>query len=121
MIKLCEKDSIISGNQFGFRSKSSCIDAFVSFTEFIRTEFDRKSPGHACLIDLQKTFNTLDHNILLPKMEKYGYRGPIHVMMKNYLSERWQFVDMNGKEINQKRIRTGVPQGSISRHFLSLL
>ena len=54
-------------------------------------------------------------------MEKYGYRGPIHDMMKSYLSDRWQFVDMNGKETNQKRITTGVPQGSILGLFLFLL
>ena len=64
MIKLCDKKIIISGNQYGFRSNRSCIDAIVSFTEFIRTEIDRKSRRQACFIDLQKTFDTLDHNIL---------------------------------------------------------
>ena len=54
-------------------------------------------------------------------MEKYGYRGSIHDMMKSYLSDRWQYVDMNGKETNQKRITTGVPQGSILGPFLFLL
>ena len=121
MIKFCEKNSIISGNQYGFRSKRSCIDAIVSITEFIRTEIDRKFLGQACIIDLQKAFDTLDHNILLEKMEKYGYRGPIHDMMKSYLSDRWQYVDMNGEETNQKRITTGVPQGSILGSFIFLL
>ena len=113
MIKFCGKNSNISGNQYGFRSKRSCIDAIVFITEFIRTESDRKFLGQACFIDLQKAFDTLDHNILLQKMEKYGYRGPIHDMIKSYLSGRWQYVDTNGKETNQKRITTGVPQGSI--------
>ena len=54
-------------------------------------------------------------------MEKYGYRGPIHDMIKSYLSDRGQDVDMNGKETNQKRITTGVPQGSILGPFLFLL
>ena len=54
-------------------------------------------------------------------MGKYGYRGSIHDMMKSYLSDRWQYVDMNGKETNQKRITTGVPQGSILGPFLFLL
>ena len=54
-------------------------------------------------------------------MEKYGYRGPIHDIMKSYLSDRWQYVDMNGKETNQKRITTGVPQGSILGPFLFLI
>ena len=54
-------------------------------------------------------------------MENYGYKGPIHDMMKNYLSDRWQYVDMNGKETNEKRIKTGVPQRSILGPFLFLL
>ena len=51
-------------------------------------------------------------------MEKCGYRGPIHEMMKSYLSDWWQYVDMNGKITNQKRITTGFPQGSILGPFL---
>ena len=93
----------------------------MSITDFIRTEIDRKSLGQACFIDLQKAFDTLDHNILLQKLDKYGYRGPIHDMMKSYLSDSWQYVDMNGKDRNQKRIITGVPQGSILGPFLFLL
>ena len=85
-IKFCEKNSIISENQYGFRLKRPCIDAIVSITEFIRTEIERKSLGQACLIDLQKAFDTLDHNILLQKLEKYGYRGPFHDMMKEVTS-----------------------------------
>ena len=121
MIKFCEKNCITSGNQYGFRSNRSCIDAIVSFTEIIRTEIDRKSLRQACFLDLQKAFDTLDHKILLQKLEKYGYRGPIHDMMKSYLSDRWQYVDMNGKETNQNQITTGVPQGSILGPFLFLL
>ena len=103
LIKVCERNSNTSGNQYGFRSTRSCIDAIESVTEFIRTEADRKSLRQACFIDLQKAFDTLDHNILLQKMEKYGYRGPIHDMMKSYLSDRWQCVDMNG----EKQIKNG--------------
>ena len=121
MIKFCERNSFMSGNQYGFRSKRSGIDAIMSITEFIRTEIDRKSLGQVCFIDLQKAFDKLDHNILLQKIEKYEYRGPIHDMMKNYLSDRWQYVDMNGKDTNQKRIKTAVPQGSVLGPFLFLL
>ena len=53
-------------------------------------------------------------------MEKRGHRGPIHDMMKSYLSDRWQYVDMNGKVTNKNRITTGFPQGSILGLFLFL-
>ena len=64
MITFCEKNSIISGNQYGFRSNRSCIDAIVSITEVIRMEIGRKSLRQACFLDLQKAFDTLDQNIL---------------------------------------------------------
>ena len=70
MIKFCKKNCIISRNQYGIRLNRSCTDAIVSITDFIRTEIDRKSLGQACFIDLQKAFDTLDHNVLLQKMEK---------------------------------------------------
>ena len=117
MIKFCEKKiSVISGNLYGFRPKRSCIDSIVSIPEFIRTEIDRKSLGYARFIDLQKAFNTLDYD-----MERYRYRGSIHDMMNSYLSDRWQYKHMKGVETNQKRITTGVPQGSILGHCLFLL
>ena len=54
-------------------------------------------------------------------MENHAYRAPIHDMMKSYLSDRLQYVDMNGKETIQKRITTVVPQGSTLGPFLFLL
>ena len=80
---LISENSIISGSQYGFQPEKSCIDAIVSITESIRTEIDRKSLGQACFkICIQH--DTLGHNILLQKMEKYGCRGPIHDMMKSW-------------------------------------
>ena len=49
----------------------------------------------------------------MTKNKNCGYRGSIHDMMKCYLSDRRQYVDMNGEETSQDRITTGVPQGSI--------
>ena len=54
--------------QYGFRNNMSCVDAIAAITEFIRTEKDKKAQGQACFIDLQKIFDTLDHDILLRKL-----------------------------------------------------
>ena len=43
-------------------------------------------------MDLQKIFDTLDHSILLEKLEQYSYRGPIHANIESYPSGRWQHV-----------------------------
>ena len=91
MVKFCEKEKILISTQNGFRTKRSCVDAISTVTEYIRTEIDGKSVGQICFIDLQKAFDTLDHNILLNKIEKYGFRGPIYHIVKRYFENRWQF------------------------------
>ena len=121
MMKFCEKNNIITKNQYGFRSRRSCADAIATVTEFMRSEIDSKATGQACFIDLQKAFDTLDHKILLEKLEKYGYRGPIHKLLSSYLSDRWQYIELNGTRTDKKQILTGVPQGSILGPLLLLL
>ena len=121
MVKFCEKEKILTSTQYGFRSKRSCVDAISTVTEYIRTEIDRKSIGQICFIDLQKAFDTLDHNILLNKIEKYGFRGPIYHIVKSYLENRWQFVASDYAISSKRRIFTGVPQGSVLGPLLFLL
>ena len=105
---------ILTSTQYGFRSKRSCVDAIsTATTEYIRTEIDRKSIGQICFSDSQKTFDTLDHNNLLNKSEKDGFRGPVYHIVRNYLGNRWQFVASDCSTSSKQRICTGVPHGSI--------
>ena len=68
MINFCERNQLFKSAQFGFRSKKSCADAIMLVTEYMRDEIDKKSSGHVCFIDLQKAFDTLDHDFLLAKL-----------------------------------------------------
>ena len=79
-------------------------------TEYIREKIHSRTHGHVCFIDLQKAFDTLDHPILIQKLEKYGYRGPILEIMKSYLSDRRQYVITKNTSSNKKLIKTGLPQ-----------
>ena len=65
------------------------------------------------LMDLSKAFDTLDHKILLDKLYHYGIRGVAHDWFRNYLSDRKQYVYINGTSSEQLPISCGVPQGSI--------
>ena len=72
-------------------------------------------------MDLSKAFDTLNHDILLKKLEVYGIRGVTLSWFSDYLSNRQQYVDFNGKSSNLLSINCGVPQGSILGPLLFLL
>ena len=71
-------------------------------------------------IDLEKVFDTVDHNILLSKLNYYGIRGIANDWFKSYLSNRSQFVSINGFNSDHQNIECGVPQGSVLRPLLFL-
>ena len=72
-------------------------------------------------LDISKAFDTIDHNILLSKLCKYGIgRNTLNWFM-NYLSNRYQFVSINNTSSSFLRIESGVPQGSILGPILFLL
>ena len=72
-------------------------------------------------IDLSKAFDTLNHSILLSKLEYYGITGRSYDLLKNYLSNRSQYVGFNGHISNTLPISTGVPQASVLGPLLFLI
>ena len=72
-------------------------------------------------VDLQKAFDTVDHNILLNKLDHYGIRGVANNWFKSYLSNRKQFVIINGVNSDLQSMKFGVPQGSVIGPLLFLI
>ena len=121
LYKFLELNNILYSKQFGFRKNNSTIDALIKITDKIRESVDKGKYGCGIFIDLRKAFDTVNHNILLLKMEHYGVRGPSLQWFRSYISERKQYVYINGECSELKQISCGVPQGSVLGPLLFLI
>ena len=114
-------NNIIYDLQFGFGQQYSTSHASINITENIRKDLDDGNIDCGVLVDLQKAFDTVDHQTLLAKLNHYGIRGVSNDWFKSYLSNCNQYVSINGYESGLTAINCGVPQGSALGPLLFLL
>jgi hypothetical protein len=101
-----------------------------SFTGNVQEALDRQSFAVGIVFYLTKTYDVIDHDILLEKLDHYGIRGKINVCLKSYLTLHSQYVEitsndnkhsMNGYNSTLRNIKLRIPQGSILGLLLFLL
>ena len=112
MMKFIDKHKILYINQYGFRAGFSTTLALIDVIDTIKFALDRNEYAIGIFLDLEKAFDTIDHNILLNKLEYYGFRGHVNTYIKSYLNNRKQYTRVNDKESKYQHICYGVPQGS---------
>ena len=112
---------ILHDNQYGFRKKSSTHVALLTFIDKVIEAIENGEYAIGVYLDFSKAFDTVDHQILLNKLDHYGIRGCALSWFKSYLSRRLQYVTYNGSQSSQQMIKCGVPQGSISGPLLFLI
>ena len=108
------KHSILHKKQFGFRSKHSTQ---ASITDKIQEAFKNGQYSCGIFLDLSKVFYTVNHSILLQKLEFYGIRGVALDWIKSYLNNRKQFISVGSTSSELLNISCGVPQGSVLGPF----
>ena len=116
-----EKHDIITKKQFGFLKKHCTEHAILDLKEFLMNKLDKKEITAVLFLDLQKAFDTVDHDILLKKLYHYGVRGKSHNLLKSYLSGRTQRTKIKNVFSELASILWGVPQGSVLGPLLFLI
>ena len=115
------KKSVIYNLQFGFRQQYSTSHALINITENIRKALDDGNIDCGVFEDLLKAFDTVDHHILLAKLNHYGIRGVSNDWFISYLPNFNQYVSINGYESGLPALNCGVTQGSVLGPLLFLL
>ena len=91
LLSFINRNNLLYKYQFGFREKHSTNMALIVMIDKILEAINDGNLVIGLFIDFSKAFDTLDHNILLQKMYKYGIRGNCLKWFKSYLSERKKF------------------------------
>ena len=113
LINYIEKSNLLYKYQYGFRKNHSTEHALIEVIDQIRLNLDSNQMTCGIFIDLSKAFDTVNHQILMDKLEHYGIRGKAHELFKSYLSNRKQFVTIEKCKSQTRSISCGVPQGSV--------
>ena len=112
---------ILDPNQGGFGPNHSTIDTITKFSDRIYQQINKGEIVVATYIDFKKAFDTVNHKILLKKLDKIGIRNKNLAWIQNYLTGRTQSTLANGIMSNKNLITCGVPQGSVLGPLLFLI
>ena len=119
--KYLEKNKIIYEHQFGFQKNRSTTLAVLDLHARITKALDNGNFAASVFLNFAKAFDTVNHKILLSKLENYGIRDPVNNWFKSYLTNRHQIVKIGDTLSDKMHISCGVPQGSILGPILFLI
>ena len=95
LMKYIDNFQLLYKYQFGFRKNHSTEHALIEITDQIRLSMDNNQITCGIFVDLSKAFDTVNHHILLDKLENIGIRGKALELFKSYLSGRQQYVNID--------------------------
>ena len=108
-------------HQYGFQKFKSTEHNLIHAINYISEALNNNEFCIGVFFDLKKAFDVCSYDILIMKLEKMGVQGTELNWFKSYLSDRLQFVDINGKYSSKKPIKSCILQGSILGPILFLI
>ena len=111
----------LTENQHGFRPKHSTDTATFDFLQFIYESLDENRYVIAILFDLTKAFDSVDHKMLLKKLDNMGIRGNLNNWVGSFLESRKLIVKVNNSFSDAQDIQLGVPQGAVLSPLLFII
>ena len=121
LLRYFENNNLLEEHQGGFRPGHSTIDSAVTLVDKIFKAMNDREVTVATFIDLSKAFDTVNHSILLKKLEYLGVKGLTLLWLTDYISNRVQRTVCNNSASNPLEVVCGVPQGSILGPLLFLV
>ena len=121
VIKFLDENESLHDMQYGFRPGRSCEHALLKAQDELLDSLNKRQVSILLLIDFSKAFDMVEHDILIDKLHNYGIRGTTLQWFKSYLSDRTQFVTIDGVDSDIKHMEYGVPQGSILGPLLFII
>ena len=116
-----QDNNLFYPSQYGFRREHSTEFATLELTDRILQDMDARNLSLTVFMDLSNAFDTLDQSILLTKLKYYGIQDNELMWFSSYLTNRQQYVELDGISSDLKPLFTGVPQGSILGPLLFLI
>ena len=121
LYKFLDNNLFLNPEQYGFRQSHSTDLALLKFFDRVSTALAHREHAVGVFMDLSKAFDTLDHSIILSKLQYYGVRGIAYQWFSSYLTRRRQFTYCHSVNSDILFLKCGVPQGSILGPLLFLI